>query len=788
MSVAWSPDGRALATAGWDGTVRLWGPATGRELRRFTGHTSAVMCAAVSPDGKTLVSGGNGGDPGNVRVWEVATGKEQFALKAHGGSVVEAVAVSPDGKTFASGGGGNGARTLTLRELATGKVLRDLGGDDGYTVHSVAFSPDGKVLAAGYLTRGWFGAPPVRPPASGGVARLFDVRTGKELHTLKGHGNGVRSVAFAPDGKHLVTGSHDGTVRVWDTATGKELLKITVPRGKRPEGAKDKTDVDRGGVYAVAFSGDGKAVASGDYDGMVYLWEAATGRRLHTLAGHGREVSGLAFSPDGTTLASASWDNSLRLWDVASGKARHDFRGHAGAVNAVAVAPDGRLAATAAGDCTVRLWAPATGHELRVLRGHTGWMYGVAVSAEGKVASCSSDGTVRLWDAVTGREVRCLAAPGGRSVSVAFSPDGKVLAAASWWHGRDDGTVVLWDAATGHEVRRLAGPQRGCGHLSFSPAGRLVAAVGFEQAIVWEAATGREARRFEVWGWFALAPGGRAVGLGKDKAVRVWDVATGRELARFGELGDTGMAFALSPDGRTLAVARRGGQVGLWEVATGKERRRFQAHAAEVAALAFTPDGQALLSGSEDTTTLVWGVTLPERAPAGALSDKSLRRLWDDLAAEDGARSWQAVCVLAASPGESVPFLRARLRPVAAADPRQVAGLIADLDSDRFESRRRAAEELEKLGELAAPALRKALTAPSAEVRRKAAVLLAKVDSLSPSQERLRMLRAVEALEHAGTPEARSLLEALSRGAAGARLTREARLSLERLARQPAAR
>jgi WD40 repeat protein len=663
-------------------------------------------------------------------------------------------------------------------DAATGRELRTFAGEDR-SAHAVAFSPDGKVLAAAYGSPGWSGRPAAALPVPGGLVRLWDVSTGKELRALKGYGNGVRSVAYSFDGKRLVSGSHDGTVRVWDSATGKELLKIEVPVRGRPTDPKGM-GVDSGGVYAVAFSRDGKAVASGDYDGMVYLWDAATGRRLHTLSGHGREVSGLAFSPDGKALASASWDNSLRLWDVASGKGLHDFRAHAGVVNAVAVAPDGRLAATAGGDRTVRLWSPATGRELRVLRGHTGWMYGVALSADGKVASCSDDKTVRLWDAATGRELRRWDAPNGQVSSIALSPDGKLLAAGGLMNRGPGGSVTLWDTTTGREVRRLVGEDRGFWRVSFSPDGRLLAALRYDTPYVWEVATGKVVHRFGPCRWFALAPDGKAVGVGRDNVVRVWELATGRELARFPGAENLYGDHALSPDGKTLASPERGGTVRLWEIATGKERRRFQGHAADVTGLAFTHDGKAMLTGSEDTTALVWGVICPDTPPTGALSGEALARLWEDLAAEDAARAWQAVCVLAASPAESVSFLRGRLRPAAEAGAPAVARLIADLDSDRFEVRRKAVEELEKLGELAAPALREARASPSAEVRRKAEALLTKIDSLSPSPERLRALRAVEALEHAGTPEARRLLEALSRGAAGARLTREARLVLER--------
>ena len=599
-------------------------------------HGGEVTTAAFFPGGKTVASGGQ---DGAIRLWEAATGKEVRHLSG------DHVAMAPDGKTWAAWDEGT-ATTITLFDVATGKRLHEF--ERRGKTHAVTFSPDGKILAAGGVN-------------GKGLNQLsfWEVATGKELPApqMGAKYDYVHHLAFSPDSKLLATaGETDGSVRLWELATGKEASRFRALKA----GGTEVLSPFAFSPDGTGFVSGGKWLDSGEVDPTVRLWEVSTGKELRQFIGCGLDACGaVVFSPDGRSLVTGH-GGSIAVWEFATGKLLRKLEGHQGVVRCLAFSADGKILASGSSDCTLRLWDFATGKPVHPVGGHQGKVTSVAVTADGKaVISAGLDKTIRLWDRATSKETRRLTdrAP---VRAIAVSPDGKLMASRSWADARNGSTIAVWDLAAGKELRRSF-DRTPSPTLAFSPDSRSLA-VGSVRAVycldekgkefsraavprgepgsgdlpfvafspdsksfAWsnaatcrtsETATGEELHRFAFprgrdalasvcWG--AFLGDDNTLLLNVDGAFCVWDVARGKELRRFG--GDPPQwPSALSADGKTLAAGCEDGTIRLWEVATGKEWRRLRGHHGTVASLAWSADGKVLVSGGADTTVLVWAV------------------------------------------------------------------------------------------------------------------------------------------------------------------------------------
>jgi WD40 repeat protein/transcriptional regulator with XRE-family HTH domain len=436
-------------------------------------------------------------------------------------------------------------------------------------VTNVALSPDGTCLATA---------------STDGTAKLWDAKTGKEILTLHGHSAIVSSIAFSPDGSQVITGSWDKTAILWDAASGQPIITLA-----------GSTDT----INGVAFSPIDSRLATVTEDGGIKIWDANSGEELLNFPVQSAPITGLAFSPDGTQIATAQLDNIAKVWDATTGEEMLTLSGHDDGVLAVVFSPDGTKIATGSIDETIKLWDALTGENLLTLRGHNGNVYSIAFRPDGtQLATAGSDNTVKVWDVATGIPLFNLIGHTGAVTDLAFSPDGTWLATSS-----DDQTAKMWDMTPSHEVFTLTAGDA-IGSVAISPDGTKLVTASL-QVLVWDMKTGQ--RLYELKGHkdfvdsVRFSPDGtRLATASQDGTARVWDWTTQREIFSL-PIGNAGnIALAFSPDGKRLATTGEDNTIVVWDAIRGNKLLAMTGHTAPVVQTVFDPAGTQLATFSEN--------------------------------------------------------------------------------------------------------------------------------------------------------------------------------------------
>ncbi len=597
-SLAFSADGRLLATADSDGIIKIWSRKTGKALHLLEGAPGPNQRLAFSPDGGELAAF----DQKNyvVRRWNTATAAPLPAIENVG--FVHAISYR-DSKSLAYA---SGAKVVLWQDGGAKRTFQSK--DKSLAITSLAFSADRSRMTTGHgksVARNKPGLP--------GLISVWNLETGEAIRSWTAHRHLISSIAFSADAKQIISASHDGMVKIWNAGSGEEI---------------DAVSRWRNVIDATAIGPTGRIVALSSY-GFVQIVDSTSGDERKVVVPHGGTGAFLAVAPEEKSWASSLPDGKVGIWENLSAESA-TLKDHTGTVYGIDFSPDGKYLATCSGDSNkpfskgeVKIWDVKAKRVLAQLDEQIAGYYGIKFSPDGKtIAACTALGEVKRWDADSRKLKDNLRGHIGWVRCVAFSPDGQLLAS-----GGADSIIHLRDTADGKIRRTLTGHQGRVTCLAFSPeSGLLISGtsevkkkVGRGEVKLWDAKTGvliadLPGHANQVFG-VAFAPDGKtAVSVDFDQKAILWDISTRKALSVLGGNSRFGKAAAFTSDGRTLAigsgeVSSQGkwlGTIKLWDPVIGQIRASFPAHDGFIAALAFNRDGTLLASSGTDGAVRFW--------------------------------------------------------------------------------------------------------------------------------------------------------------------------------------
>ncbi len=581
-SVAYSPDGKLLATAGMDMVIRLWDVATGQQIKTFEGHKGWLVWVAFSPDGKRLVSGAF---ERSAKVWDVESG--QVISTINGESVgIGWFAFLPDGKTIAGADGDK----IRFWDTETGAQKRMTSGHAEYmdAKPPLALSNDGRRIAA----------------RTNDQAVVVWELNGQRASSFRPDVGGLFDLKFSPDSSMLLAGGDSGRTELWNANTGERLQEFLGHSAK---------------IRDVAFSADGRFIATGSEDNTVKLWDPEKGILLATLSGHADDVTALAISPDGSSVASGTGqDDIVRIRKVPANLRLGILSGHSKPVGKVSFSPDSKALVSASEDGTAKLWNVETETDILALKGQTRSVNFPVFSSSGNlIAAGDDDQKIRLWEAGTGREVMTIDTP-KPATNLAFSPDEKLLATGHWFHDR---SVRLWDVGTGGLVCSFEAHKAGPGQIEFSRDGETLLTSALDDSFVrlWETVSCREIWSYQGETGAALfaqfAPDGRPLALqviNDFRSLKLIDLRARKDIATFSGHQAELSGASLSPDGNRLFTSDSEGLIKIWDAVTGQELLTIKADMGKVESTALSPDGQVLAAAGSNGTIRLWRASVTD--------------------------------------------------------------------------------------------------------------------------------------------------------------------------------